>query len=76
VTAVYIIPSECGKYTLSRTSRWFREPIANDVLTKSPKPSIAQHAADSNGRDEERAREVGRVVLDVVDRRQVFARNA
>ena len=49
VMAVYSIPRECGKYTLSKTSRWFALPTANDVLTKSPKPSMAQQAAVSNG---------------------------
>ena len=38
-------------------------PMAHDVLTKSPKPSIAHTAASSNGETKNAAREVRRVVL-------------
>ena len=67
MTAMYSIPSECGKYTVVEDLEAVAAcRVANDVLTKSPKPSIAQHAAVVERRDEERAREVGGVVLDEV----------
>ena len=48
-TLVFVYMAPIVKYTRSSISIVFPSPAAMDVLTKSPKPSIAQTAALSNG---------------------------